>query len=181
MAKEKAAPAVEILPWEQQPGETAKKYSAFLCYLNMKTDEEDRSLRKVAQQLNKSLTYIGTLSSENDWVARAEAWDRDQLAKAQRKNEKRMQKMLSQHANISSAMINLVAKRLAKTTPDELTMQDMRQIFEIATKTERISRGFVGEVIEERDGGKVMNPVQIYLPDNGREEEQDDDEGGDAE
>ena len=40
---------------------------------------------------------------------------------------------------------------------------------ETASKLERISRGDVGDVIEERNGGDTVDPVQIYIPSNSRE------------
>lgn len=47
---------------------------------------------------------------------------------------------------------------------------------ETASRLERLSRGDVGDVIEERDGGESVPAVQFYIPDNGR-----DNQGGDAE
>lgn len=174
MAKSKKPNDLDLFPWEQQPGETAKKYEAFLNYLQQKTEDENRSLRKVAYDLNKSLTYIGTLSSENNWVERAAAWDREQLAIARRKCEAEILKMRERHAKIATSMLTKATKRLASMQAEELTPQDIKNWVDVASKLERISRGDVGEVVEERDGGAAINPVQIYIPDNGRDDNEDD-------
>ena len=42
-------------------------------------------------------------------------------------------------------------------------------MIETATKLERISRGDVGEVVEERQAEVTMDPVQFYMPDNNRD------------
>lgn len=44
----------------------------------------------------------------------------------------------------------------------------MSRMVEVASKLERLARGDVGEVVEERDGGEAVDPVQIYIPDNRR-------------
>ena len=174
MAKSKKPNDLDLFPWEQQPGESAKKYEAFLKYLYQKTDEENRTLRKVAYDFNKSLTYIGTLSSEFNWVERAAAWDREQLSIARRKHESEILKMRERHAKMATSMLSKAMKRMANMPPEELTPQDIKNWMEVATKIERLSRGDVGEVVEERDGGAAINPVQIYIPDNGRDDNEDD-------
>lgn len=164
---------IEPYPWEPQPGETAKKYEAFQCYLNMKTDTEDRSLRKVAFDLNKSLTYIGTLSSQFKWVERADAYDKEQLRLAQKEQIAAIKKMRKRHANISVQMLTKAMQKMSKMSEDELSPQDVKAWVETASKLERLSRGDTSEVIEERDGGSAINPVSIYIPDNGRDGDND--------
>lgn len=170
---EKKNTEIEPFPWEPQPGETAKKYEAFQCYLNMKTDTEDRSLRKVAFDLNKSLTYIGTLSSQFNWVDRADAYDREQLRLAQKDQIAAIKKMRKRHATIATQMLAKVTRKMSRMSEDELSPQDIKAWVETASKLERLSRGDTSEVIEERDGGSAIDPVQIYLPDNGRDGSED--------
>lgn len=160
---------IDLLPWEQQPGETAKMYEAFQAYLFMKTDDSDRSLRKVAHDLNKSLTHIGNISKKNNWVERVEAWDSYQLKLAHQDQLKEIKKMRKRHATIATTMLTKVTKKMQQMEAEELTPQDIKAWVDVATKLERLSRGDSSEVIEERDGGQALNPVQVYLPDNGRD------------
>jgi len=58
--------------WQRQDSDTKKSYEAFHIYLTM---GRKRSLRKVAQQLDKSLTIIGRWSEAHNWQARVAAYD----------------------------------------------------------------------------------------------------------
>ena len=174
----RAAKEPESFPWEQQPGESPKAFEAFNKYLLMGTE---RSLQKVAYELNKSTTMMAKWSSRWKWVERVAAWDIEQERQARNVQAEKILKMRERHANLATTMLAKVSKRLLKMPEEELTPQDIKAWVDVASKLERLSRGDSSEIIEERDGGKALDPVQIYLPDNGREEEQDDDEDGDAE
>ncbi|HEX5705603.1 MAG TPA: hypothetical protein VFX97_20545 [Pyrinomonadaceae bacterium] len=62
----------ELDPWDRQPGETSKAYEAFSIYRDMGAQ---RTVRRVAQHLNKSQQLINGWSGKNNWVARAAAFD----------------------------------------------------------------------------------------------------------
>lgn len=62
----------ELDPWDRQPGETSKAYEAFSIYRDMGAQ---RTVRSVAEHLNKSGTLIAGWSGKHDWVARAAAFD----------------------------------------------------------------------------------------------------------
>lgn len=158
-------------PWERQESETAKAWEAFCIYRDMGVD---RSLRKVVQQLHKSLTQIGEWSSKYDWVKRVAAWDVEQDRLARIEQLKEIKKMRNRHAGIAKAMIVKAGRALNRIPEDEITPNDISRMIDVASKLERISRGDVGEVIEERDGGNAINPVQIYIPSNGRERDKED-------
>mgnify|MGYP003311463790 CR=1 FL=1 len=61
-----------------------------------------------------------------------------------------------------------------KIPANEIKASDVSRMVEIATKLERISKGDVGEVVEEREGGPAMDPVTFYIPDNGRDNDEND-------
>lgn len=63
------APAITI---PRLPGERAERHEARVAYL---TAGADRSLRGVAQKLNKSLTLIGRWSVSDGWDEQARAYD----------------------------------------------------------------------------------------------------------
>ena len=66
-------------PWERLEGEGVKAYEAFSVYLEL---GEERSIRAVAKQLNKSTTLIGRWSRTYQWVERTAAYDVDIQRKA---------------------------------------------------------------------------------------------------
>lgn len=157
-------------PWERQPGEGVKPFEAFNTYMLMGTE---RSLSKVANELNKSTTLMGRWSGQWRWVERAAAWDVEQEKLARKDQIEAIKKMRKRHAAIATQMLTKVTKKIQKMSEDELTPQDMKAWVETASKLERLSRGDTSEVIEERDGGSAIDPVQIYLPDNGRDGSED--------
>ena len=163
-------PEPKTEPWERQDGETAKAFEAFAIYRDM---GPDRSLRKVVQSLNKNLTTIAEWSSKYEWVKRAAAWDAEQDRIARIQQLKEIKAMRNRHAGMAKAMIVKAGRALNRIPEDEIKASDISRMMEVATKLERISRGDVGEVIEERNGGDAISPVQIYIPTNNREKKDD--------
>ena len=163
-------------PWERQPEETTKAYEAFCEYRDMGTQ---RSLSKVAAKLQKSETLMGRWSGSYDWVKRAAKWDDEQerieREIAQREQGKAIRDMRKRHADIASAMLIKAARALGRIPDDEIKPQDISRMVDVASKLERISRGDVGDVIEERDGGQATPAVTFYIPDNFRDKPRNDD------
>lgn len=164
-------------PWECQEKETPKPYAAFCIYRDMGAQ---RSVRKVAEKLGKSETLISRWSSAHNWVERAAAWDSEQDRIARQEQLEAIKRMRKRQAESGHALQCKALLALKKIPADELSAQDIVKMLVEGSKLERISRGDVGEVIEERDGGKTVNAVQFYIPDNGRdkvlEAEDEDDE-----
>lgn len=157
--------------WERQEGETTKAYAAFCVYRDLGSD---RSLSKAAESLGKSKPMMEQWSSKYDWVKRAEAWDDEQDRIARKKNTEEIVRMRKRHAKIAQAALEKVSAALEYIDPENISNSDIARLMDTASKLERLSRGDVGDVIEERDGGKAVNPVQIYIPDNNRGRDKDD-------
>lgn len=157
--------AKEAKPWEMQDGETAKQFEAFVVYRDM----EERSIRQVGKILSKSDTLIARWSGKNNWVERVAAWDNEKDRIARQEQIKEIRKMRERHAKGSVAMFAKALEGLKNLKPEELTAQDVVRMFSESVKAERISRGDTSEVIEQRDGGEAIPSVQIYIPDNSRD------------
>ena len=157
--------------WDRLPTESTKAYEAFSIYRDM---GRERSLSKVAERLQKSDTLMGRWSRNFDWVERAACWDdeQDRIEReiAQREQAQAIKNMRKRHAEIANAMLIKAAKALKRLPEDEIKPQDVSRMVDVASKLERISRGDVGEVVEERDGGTAAPSVTFYMPDNGRGE-----------
>ena len=175
-AKNKNNGEPELFPWERQPGEGIKPYEAFNCYLLM---GDERSFHKVSYELKKSVSLLGRWSSKYNWQERVAAYDEEQLRLARIEQQKEIAKMRKRHAKLANQMltaatkglINLMKELDKRDTP--LSASDISRLTEVASKLERISRGDSGEVVEERDGGNAPSPVSIYIPDNGRDGDND--------
>jgi hypothetical protein len=89
----------EALPFEQLPAESARAYAAFIAYRDM---GPQRSVRDVAQKLDKSVTVIGRWSTQHNWVERARSYDAAMDARARQATEQevieRRRCMLDKHA-----------------------------------------------------------------------------------
>ena len=165
MAKKKAPVEIEPELWELQPEETARAFEAFCLYRDM---GPSRSIAKVGKELGKNRVTLEDWSAKYDWVKRAAAWDAEVDRIARQEQVKAIKKMRDRHAKLASDLLDTVEQEIANLKPGTMTPNEIARITEVATKLERISRGDVGEVIEERDGGEAVSPVQIYVPDNGR-------------
>lgn len=159
-------------PWERQKGESIKAFEAFATYRDM----PHRSIRAVAQKLEKSATLIGRWSSNHEWQKRIAAWDAEQDRIARQAQIDEIKKMRKRHADLATAMLVKSAQALQKIPVEEIKAGDVSRMVETAAKLERVSRGDVSEVIEERDGGTAVPVVQFYMPDNHRDETEDPEE-----
>lgn len=157
-------------PWERQEGESTKAFEAFCVYRDLGIQ---RSIAKAGRSLGKSQALLEGWSSKFDWVERAAQWDSEQDRIARQQQLEDIKKMRKRHATLAESMLIKAARALKQLPDDEIKAGDVSRMVDIASKLERISRGDVGDVIEERDGGDAINPVQIYIPDNSRGRDQD--------
>lgn len=160
-------------PWERQPGETQRAFEAFVAYRDMGAD---RSLRKVVRKVNKSLTTVGEWSAKHKWVDRVAEWDAEQDRIARQEHLAAVKEMRKRHADLGKGMLLKAARALNRMKEEDIKPGDVSRMIEVATKLERISRGDVGEVIEERDGGEATPAVTFYMPSNGRDQEEESEE-----
>lgn len=149
----------EIAPWEQQPGESAKAFEAFAVYRDMGVE---RSVRKVTQRLNKSLTLIGKWSSRYNWPERARAYDRDLDRQAHAQAVRDVRSMTNRHIRIA---MQLQAKALeALEQLDVTTLSPKMQLAFLAKATEiermnRLSAAGMDDSGQQRDGVEGIEVV----------------------
>lgn len=155
-------------PWERQEKETVKAFEAFCVYRDL---GKERSQEKTASQLSKSRQQIGKWSRLNNWVQRVEAWEEEQDRILRKELTKDIGKMRKRHIDVAQAMLIKAARALQRIPDDEVKASDISRMVETASKLERLSRGDTSEVVEERDGGQAVDPVQFYMPDNSRNSE----------
>ena len=149
----------DIAPWEQQPGESAKAFEAFAIYRDMSAE---RSVRKVTQRLNKSLTLIGKWSSRYNWPERARAYDRDLDRQAHAQAVRDVRSMTNRHIRIA---MQLQAKALeALEQLNVATLSPKMQLAFLAKATEiermnRLSAAGMDDSGQQRDGAEGIEVV----------------------
>lgn len=117
----------EQMPWDQQPKESAKAYSAFLLYLDLGPhDRSHQKLAKIIYGSKGSTTRIQSWSVEHNWIERAEAWDR--FMAESRKNK--METAVSKSEDILLSYLPKVTLNLAKAAAgeDSIGRAEMRAI-----------------------------------------------------
>lgn len=147
-------------PYERQEGETKKAFEAFTIYRDLGIT---RSIREVAQKLNKSVALIGRWSSKFNWVERAQAFDDEMDRKAILENEKKRKEMVKRHANAATMFQAKVVERLNTLKPEELSPNDLIRWFTEAVKIERLSRGESTDISEVTHNGEVKEKHEYNI------------------
>ena len=137
MLGRKAGQSGEGVPWEQQPGESAKAFEAFAIYRDMGVE---RSVRKVTQRLNKSLTLIGKWSSRYNWPERARAYDRDLDRQAHAQAVRDVRSMTNRHIRIAMQLQAKALEALEQLNVATLSPKMQLAFLAKATEIERMNR-----------------------------------------
>ena len=154
--------------WECQEAETPKAYEAFCVYRDM---GPSRSIVKAGQKLGKNKITLEKWSSQYSWVKRAAAWDLEQDRISRESQIKEIQQMRQRHTQLAMKMLDEAEHMLALISDKDIKAADVSRMVETASKLERISRGDVESVIEERQGENMPSVVTFYMPDNKRQED----------
>ncbi len=98
--------------WDRQKGETAKQYQYFEYY---RDSGLLRSINKTSRKFAKSRPFIAKISSQNNWVARADAYDRHIAEITKKENIEAIK--IANRENIEIAnKIKLLGKAKVKAT-----------------------------------------------------------------
>lgn len=153
--------------WERQPGESAKAFEAFELYCQL---GEERSVRKVAQRLDKSRTQIGEWSSKWNWVDRARDYDNELKRQKLRAEKEAYRKMKQRHIGMAIQLQQKAFDALKKLNPEDLSPKEIREFLKLGAELERMNMA-LAEQEENRENSDEVT-VDIYLP------EKDGDNGG---
>ena len=164
--------AESVLPWERQPKEPTKAFGAFCFYRDLPSYK--RTFNAVVSDTGMSERTIIGWSQKYSWRERVEAWDDELDKQAREKHMEDLLEMRTRHARIAKKILDKMETAVDEMLEDEIKPSDIGRLVEVAAKIERMSRGDSGEIIEERDGGKAVNPVTFVMPKNGRDEDDED-------
>lgn len=161
--------------WERQRGESALQYAYFKTYLDMGVT---RTIAKVQQKTNKSLTYLNTLSSRNNWVSRADAYDRyiDEISR--KENIEAIKKANKENIQLAQAIKYAVGKKaqaLIKKIKEAGSTEELDEILSeinwnvlptlvnTAVEIERRSYGVNNEILNVSVEGNENVDVELSL------------------
>jgi hypothetical protein len=134
------------LPWERQPGETAKAFAAFATYRDLPAGT--RSLAHVQRDIGKSTAYIRQLeiwSSEHEWGERSAAHDQDIDRRKRERSVSEVVEMNARQATIAAAFEQALVEPLydfLEAIKDPAVTRAMKELdpLLLLTLTERAAR-----------------------------------------
>lgn len=156
------------VPLHRLPGETSKAFAALMAYAQMPAAE--RSTRRVADKLGKSVSLIQRWSRQHLWVRRTEQYDRHMQRIHLRAQARAREEMAERHAKLAAAFLGKLVARLQSMSPDDLSPRDMAYWLDVASKVERMARGEPDKHTLEvtgKDGG----PVEFSTLDESKQRE----------
>jgi hypothetical protein len=138
---------IETEEWDRQPFESMRAYSYFCLYRD--TDQLERSVKKVAEKVGRSVRMMWDLSSKWDWLNRAEAYDLHMQRLKLAAQEKARIEMAERQAREGTTLQNIAmggVKNLLDQTGQvrkdvEITPSVIARLLEVGVKIERLARG----------------------------------------
>lgn len=134
----------ELKPWDRQRGESSKAYEAFAIYRDMGSD---RTVRSVAESLNKSGTLIAGWSGKHGWVARAAAWDSMPGRAVASAYEEMAREIAEDHRRVATKLL----RRLEVGLDDLLPGKAPSQTWTMAHGAARQGHQFAAELTKPAD------------------------------
>lgn len=183
--------AIAAQAWERQPGEPALWFDRFYnyyrplgtgrslnqAYLLWAEAETQRRVTAARNQgiaspeirLAKRPTKAWYAAAKDyNWELRAHAWDVQQQRLKLEVEEQARQEMLENHAQLATAMLTGVARRLNELLGDKdnprtprLTPREMKEWAALAIKIERESRGLPGEITQQEVSGEINQNIAL--------------------
>ena len=156
--EKKTEQIVPELEWDKQPEESLQMYERFCFYRDFiyydDAELQDRhvvditkrrSYRACADHFGLALNTIERDGKKYRWQERCEAYDRYIALLARRENEKKVKKMLNNHALLGAAMVQRAAARFISLKEREINAADTIRMADVGVKIERMSRGVSSE------------------------------------
>ena len=152
----------DTLPWERQPGESARAFRAFAVYRDMGLG---RTLEATGRQVSggnpgrkKGTTgCIRNWYQKFNWAERARAWDNEQDRIWREQQTKARKEMLERHVKQAKALQLKAIERIARMKPDELKPGEVLDYFIQAAKMERLCLGEPTEAVEQKADSDVRD------------------------
>lgn len=128
--------------WDRRPGENSKRYAAFSHYISLAPHE--RSTERVRRDLGyRSKRHLETWSAQDEWVARAQAYDEHQAYVLRMAAETEVRAMAERHAKLALGLMAKVTEALRGTDAGDIKPKDLAQWAKIGAELERAARGIL--------------------------------------
>jgi hypothetical protein len=151
-----------LLPYERQPGESAKAYAAFVIFRNL---GPERSVLKAyrqktgKEQAKQAAGLWNSWATDHHWHKRADAWDAHLDEENRKAQEQARRGMAERHATMAMGLQRKALERLQKMEAQELAASDVLRYLVEAAKLERLARGEPEEIQEQRHTDRDGQPL----------------------
>lgn len=145
------------MPWERQPCEPSASWHGFTAYRDL---GPTRSCNKAAKKLGKNGAHFSELCRQNDWVARAAAWDAEVDRHHRRYVLAEQRKMFNRHLDI--------AKKIEKRAMEFIDIsilkpEDAIRLLTVAIKLRQVTLGMPTEYTTHEISAVEKDPVEVYF------------------
>jgi hypothetical protein len=128
----------DLLPWEQQPGESNEQWAAFRRYcrlarrVNPKSGEPlPRNLSDMAEDVKWSVRHLRRIAHQFRWVERADAWDVDREAELGGKIADARLQVMRDRLDLLAEMRTLTLGVLRDKDPEEWKVRDVIELLKV--------------------------------------------------
>lgn len=170
-----------VYEWDKLPDESPQQYERFCFYrdfvyysdtelqsANTVDITKRRSYRATADHFGLSINSVEAAGKRYRWQKRCEAYDRHIALLARQENEKKVKKMLNNHALLGAAMVQRAAARFISLKEGDISASDTIRMADIGVKIERMSRGISAEdtvvVVQPEDAAKEKPAATVDVP-----------------
>lgn len=146
--------------WERQPKESLKAYEAFYLYLQL---GDNRSVRKVAQELSKSETLIKRWSATWSWQKRSRDYDADLKRQEYAAKKHEIKKMQERQMQTAVLLQRKGVEALKHLNVETLGSKDAKDILRFIIEGAKMERELMQDSTVETeketgaDGGGTGN------------------------
>lgn len=166
-------------PWERQPGESNKAYTAFCIYRDLPPTQ--RSLKEVTirfyekdrAKVRRASKMIEKWSVRWRWVERAEAWDQERDRRAREAEIEAVKKRRQEMVDALTLMLQKGVAALKQTDPRWINPANQWRYVSEAVK---LLLQIDGEATDKQRGEEAIRSLVEALQQSRRESEQEDDE-----
>lgn len=128
----------DLLPWEQQPGESNEQHAAFRRYcrlarrVNPKSGEPlPRNLPDMAEDVKWSVRHLRRIAHQFQWVERADAWDVDREMELGGRIADARLEVMRERLDLLAEMRTLTLGVLRDKDPSEWKVRDVVELLKV--------------------------------------------------
>lgn len=144
-------------PWTRREDESTPAFEAFRTYLNQGAS---RTVRGVAQELDKSSTIVGQWSSRHSWVERARAYDSYLITAETDGHAEELIKVRNRHMGLANKLLDRLDRNLDLLPEGADPSIRWTTAFSAATKAQQVATTMKQDKAGEETTAKILRLIE---------------------